>query len=1048
MTARPSPFPFATLPAALRARAERGETHGYAYRTESGGDGGRLTFVDLHRRARAIAAKLRTRTVPGDRAILCYPPGLEFVASLFGCFEAGVVAVPLPVPRLNAVDPKYGKVVHDCRPSLTLTDSTILARGSRLPAGPEWLDTTPLTEPGDDPPFDGPTDSLAMLQYTSGSTGDPKGVRLTHANLLHNSAAIARAMGFVASSRLVCWLPHFHDMGLVGNLINNVTFGGQIFILSPAAVARDPVGWFRAISDLKADLTGGPCSAFRHAAARATPESCAGLDLSRLRLVYTGAEPIVPGVLDAFSETFAPYGFRREAFYPCYGLAEASLMLTGGPPGEPVVRAFDAKALTRGEARPDPEGRLLVGCGEPVLDTGIFIRDTQTGVECPAGRIGEIVARGPGISAGYWGRDDFGPDLFTGDLGFLDGGQLFVAGRKKELIIVRGQNLYPADIELAVAAAVPEFEGQTGSAFALDATAEADAELVLVQEVSGDMSEGERTKAWRAAAAAVAETFGVALGRLAFVRKNTVARTSSGKIRRGESRSKYESGELALLSEYRAPRVVPEPVLPTAGNADEAGLRAWLTARLAAHVGLSPSDIDPTRPFASYGLDSLALVGLSGDLQNWLGRDVPVTAVYGAPTVASLAAAVAGDRSKPRATPTAANADRVAVIGLGCRFPGANGPDEFWELLANGRSGIRELPVGRWPHIPEGVPTRGGYLDDDVRHFDADFFGISPREAAYLDPQHRHVLEVAWAALEHTGIVPATLAGRSVGVFVGISGGEYARVLFNAGEIDGHVGSGNAASMAAHRLSYHLDLRGPSLTIDTACSSSLVAIHQACQSLRSGECELAIAGGVNLILAPDLSDVLAKAGMLSPDGHCKTFATDADGYARGEGCGLVVLKPLAAAAHDGDRILAVVEATAVNQDGKSNGITAPNGSAQAELIRMALARAGRDASTVTVLECHGTGTRLGDPIEIRAAADALGTTGDPCLIGSVKANVGHLEAAAGVAGFVKLVLQLARGKTVPHPRKRPGEPAPAARRACACESPSRSANGPGLVSGP
>ncbi len=279
----------------------------------------------------------------------------------------------------------------------------------------------------------------------------------------------------------------------------------------------------------------------------------------------------------------------------------------------------------------------------------------------------------------------------------------------------------------------------------------------------------------------------------------------------------------------------------------------------------------------------------------------------------------------------------IAVIGIGCRFPGADGPDQFWQLLAEGRCAVGELPAGRWDRAADGATTTRGAYFADVAGFDARFFGIAAAEAVYLDPQHRMLLEVAWQALEHAGRPPEQLAGGSVGVFIGISSSDYSRVLLSCGRgADALVAIGNAASMAAHRISYHLDLRGASVAIDTACSSSLVAVHQACQSLRSAECDLALAGGVNLILTPEITEILSRSGMLSPTGLCKTFDAAADGYVRGEGCGIVVLKPLAAAQRDGDRVFAVIEASAVNQDGKSNGITAPNGAAQTAVIRRVL----------------------------------------------------------------------------------------------------------------
>ena len=368
----------------------------------------------------------------------------------------------------------------------------------------------------------------------------------------------------------------------------------------------------------------------------------------------------------------------------------------------------------------------------------------------------------------------------------------------------------------------------------------------------------------------------------------------------------------------------------------------------------------------------------------------------------------------------AAAREPIAVIGIGCRFPGADGPDAFWALLHEGRSGIREVPADRWaideyfdpnPDAPGKMSTRSGGFLDQIDGFDPGFFGIAPREAMLMDPQQRLVLEVSWEALEHAALSPAHLAGSQTGVFVGICNTDYHQLLLtrSAEALDAYAASGSAHSVASGRLSYVLGFQGPALSIDTSCSASLVAIHAACQSLRAGESTLALAGGVNIICAPETSIALSKSHMLAPDGRCKTFDAAADGFSRAEGCGMVVLKRLSDARRDGDRILALVRGSAVNQDGRSGGLTVPNGPAQEAVIRTALTMAELAPSDIGYVEAHGTGTSLGDPIEVRALGRVLGEgrdAADPLIIGSVKTNIGHVELAAGVAGFIKVVLTL------------------------------------------
>lgn len=371
----------------------------------------------------------------------------------------------------------------------------------------------------------------------------------------------------------------------------------------------------------------------------------------------------------------------------------------------------------------------------------------------------------------------------------------------------------------------------------------------------------------------------------------------------------------------------------------------------------------------------------------------------------------------------------IAVIGLGCRFPGgADGPDAYWQLLSEGRDAVTDVPPDRWnvdeyhdptPGATGGMIARGGGFLDDIAQFDAAFFGITPREARSLDPRHRILLEVAWEALEHAAQAPDRLAESRTGVFVGACGSDYYQRLLDDRDTsaDPYLVSGVASSMAAGRIAYLLGLHGPAIAIDTACSSSLVATHLACQSLRLGESDLALAAGTTLILSPEISIGLSSAGMLSPDSRCRTFDAGANGIVRGEGVGVVVLKRLSDATADSDNILAVIRGTAVNQDGRSSGITAPNGPSQVSVIREALRQAGVDPVDVDYVEAHGTGTSLGDPIEVRAIGAALceGRPANlPLRIGSVKTNFGHLEASAGIAGLIKAVLSLGHEQLPPH----------------------------------
>ncbi|MFF3914241.1 SDR family NAD(P)-dependent oxidoreductase [Streptomyces sp. NPDC001852] len=452
-------------------------------------------------------------------------------------------------------------------------------------------------------------------------------------------------------------------------------------------------------------------------------------------------------------------------------------------------------------------------------------------------------------------------------------------------------------------------------------------------------------------------------------------------------------------------------------------VRAWLGAAVAEAAGLDPLAVDPDRPIAEFGLGSRQLVTLAAELSARTGRTLEPSLVFDHPTIAALADAVLGEPPAPAVGPVSAEApprpadDGIAIVSMACRFPGgADDPEGLWRLLAAGADAISEVPTGRWDtqglYDPDPEATgkaytlRGGFLDG-IDRFDAAFFGISPREADAMDPQQRLLLQTSWEAIERAGIVPGTLHGSSTGVYIGLYDSGYLASASLA-QLDGHVGTGSATSVASGRIAYTLGLQGPAVTVDTACSSSLVALHLAARALAAGECDLALAGGASLLVTPRGHVEFSRLRGLSPSGRCSPFSADADGVVWAEGCGVVLLKRLADARRDGDRVLAVVKGSAVNQDGRSQGLSAPSGPAQERVLRAALDAAGLAPDDVDHVEAHGTGTRLGDPIEGRALAAVFGPgrADRPLGLGSLKSNIGHTQAAAGIGGVIKTVLAL------------------------------------------
>ncbi len=1024
-----------------------------------------LTYGELDRRARAIAATLQSIRATGERALLLYPPGLEYIASLFGCLYAGVVAVPMYPPKLNRpVDrglPRLQAIVEDARPLIALTTSSILSMaGSFFPRSlglesERWVATDmvsdDLAEEWRAPRLN--SSSLAFLQYTSGSTATPKGVMVSHGNLLYNEQMIKAAFDDTETSTFVSWLPLYHDMGLIGNVLQSLYIGASAILMSPLDFLLRPFCWLQAISRYQAHTSGAPNFAYDLCVRKVTPEQRATLDLSSWQIAFNGSEPVRPQTLERFATTFESCGFRREAFYPCYGLAEATVFVSGGLKlAPPVLCSVQASALEQNRVvaatDKDEDSRLLVGCGRTWYDQEIVIVHPASATLCGPDQVGEIWVAGPHIAQGYWNNPEETKQTFqaylsdparglflrTGDLGFLKEGELFIVSRIKDLIIIRGRNHYPQDIELTVEQSHLALQPGSGAAFSIEVAGEE--RLVIVQGIKRTQRNADVNEITLAIRQAVAENHELEVYAIVLVQPSTVPKTSSGKIQRHLCRNNFLKGTLSIVGEWvQSPDV--EPAMSLAKDrADPSGqmqsaqaVQAWIVSHLSRQLGIEPQAIDVGKSFASLGLSSMQAVSLLADLECWLGRRLPSTLAWDYPTIKILSQYLGSETISQDSVGAGCKTEvePIAIIGIGCRFPGANNVEAFWKLLCEGQDAITEIPPNRWagdafydpdPMTKGKANTRWGGFVDQVDQFDPYFFGIAPREAACMDPQQRLLLQVAWQALENAGQAADQLAGSQSGVFVGISSNDYAHFQLSSPVlVDAYAGTGNAHSIAANRLSFLLGLCGPSLAVDTACSSSLVAVHLACQSLRQGECDLALAGGVNVILAPQLTIAFSQMHLMAADGRCKTFDADADGYVRGEGCGLVVLKRLSQAMADGDHVWAVLRGSAINHDGPSNGLTAPSGLAQQAVIRRALQNAAVAPSQISYIEAHGTGTPLGDPIEFNALKTVLmegRAQNQLCALGSVKTNIGHLEAAAGIAGLIKATLSLYHGVVPPH----------------------------------
>ena len=642
---------FASLVELARARAHAQPAQsGYTFLRDGERDEATLSYAALDRAARAIAAQLQQHAAPGDRALLIFPPGLEFIAGLFGCLYAGVVAVPAYPPnpaRLGRTLPRLRAIVRDCQPALALTTQPSMELAGALAAQDplfqpiRWIaaDGLPGAQADEWRERSIEPDDIALIQYTSGSTADPKGVVLTHANLLHNSALIHQAFGHTPASQGVIWLPPYHDMGLIGGILQPLYGGFPVALMAPAAFLQRPARWLQAITRFGATTSGGPNFAYDLCVRKIADDERAAFDLRSWQVAFSGAEPIQAATLDRFAAAFAGSGFRRSAFFPCYGLAEATLLVSGGPPAaELVVAELDAAALEQHRvADGGRQARRLVGCGRASLD--VQIADATTGEPRAPGQVGEIWVRGASVAAGYWGQPDAtretfaarlaggdGPFLRTGDLGFVRAGQLFVTGRIKDLIILRGRNHYPQDIEQTAEQAHPAL--QRGGCAAFTVERDGDELLVVVQEVDRQQRRGSLEPAIDAIRQAVAEAHEISAGVVALIKPGTLPKTTSGKIQRRRCRERFLAGELELLalSDRAEVAEVAEGVAPAASPAARrAQLQEYLRDQAARALRVVPAALDMARPISAYGLDSLAAIELQHQVESDLG--VPLAAV-------------------------------------------------------------------------------------------------------------------------------------------------------------------------------------------------------------------------------------------------------------------------------------------------------------------------------------------------------------------------------------------------------------------------------------
>ena len=1013
-----------------------------------------LPYVGLYHSAKCLLFDLREYGLkPGDELVFQFQSNKKFIISFWACILGKIIPVPLTLSVSDAS--KLINVWKVLKNPYVITDSPDFKRmltarentastvnmQSRTIFFDELQSSIEAVALEDIEP-----DDIAFIQFSSGATGNPKGVVNTHFSLLDNIRAILQAGDSSRQNRFLSWMPLTHDMGLIGFHLTPLLNHCSQFLLPTPLFIRRPALWMSKTSEHKINVLGSPNFGYFHFLNNVNEAAISHCKFDSVKYILNGAEPISAKLCREFTGRLSKYGLGKNTIRPTYGLAEATLAVTMVPPREDIVEYY----LHRDHLGIGSTIRFVDAADENTaafVDVGMSIGSRvkivdSSGNQLPEQTIGHIKLKGDSITPGYYNnlvetsrvisKDGW---LDTGDLGFMINHRLVITGRAKDLIIVGGTNYYPHDIERALEGIRGLEINRVAAASIWDNNLGREALILFVRHkiIKNDFSRFISLK--NEAAERLFNKMGLKVDMVIPVKR--MPKTTSGKLQRFKLVQEYRKGKyLRVIEEIKKgeQRFLPtEPTTPTFDDEEKSGeIRSFLAEK--ASRLLETREIDLNRGLVDMGFTSLKAVRYQEMINSHFNIKLPISSIFDYPTIPAISKLILkeikGDKFLKHDQLEELNAPRlsiiepIAVIGIGCRFPGgADTPDKFWELLKNGVNALTEIPKERMNvedfysenQQEEGkMYTKYGSFIEDVDMFDSHFFGITPREAENMDPQQRILLEVCCQSLQNAGISIEKLDNSNTGVFIGISNDDYARSNASNDDynkINQYTITGSAFSTASGRISYFFGFQGPNYSINTACSSSLAAVHNAVQSLKSGESDIALAGGINLILSPDAFIASCRLTALSKSDRTRPFDDNADGYTRGEGCGIIVLKRFSDAVKDNDNILAVIKGSAVNHDGKSSGLTVPNGLAQEKVIKQALVNARIFPYQVDYIEAHGSGTLIGDPQEVQSLSSVFSTDREnKLIIGSVKSNIGHLEAAAGIAGLVKTILALKHKK--------------------------------------
>lgn len=1039
-----------------------------------------LTYEEMLEKALYCLGELeKSELKQDDFVMISFQDNIDFVVAFWACILGGFVPVPISPPSgfkgKNASLEKLINVWETLKKPIMISDEAMITKMRENDVYPEcmeidMLDIAVLRESTVKGSINlASTEKPAFIQFSSGSTNTPKGVVLTHKNLLTNITGIIESAALSSDDRILSWMPYYHDMGLIGFHLTMVALGMFQINMNPMKFVKRPTLWFDLISEHKINITSSPNFGYRLLLKKITDEHLKKWDLSSLRLIFNGAEPISMPLVKEFMEKLSVCNLPQSSMYMVYGMAEACLAVSfpvvGTKPESHYISRNKLVSESKAEeiSEDDIDSFEVANEGYPVGGMEVRVVN-ERGEVVPERELGEIQIKGDNVTSGYINNPEATEKSFqdgwlkTGDTGFMMDGKLCVTGRIKDIIFINGQNFFAHDIEFKL----EEMDGVQIGKVVIGAWHDKEEGREKTVIFSALRVKKENLKDFYGnMLKQVNETFGISIDYVVLVK--AIPKTTSGKVRRFmmiESLLNDEYKDTTFTSEellYNEEKFSEENIQPVKNLVLEESKdkirQIWATV-----LNRPIESIGYNQSFLSLGGTSIKAVQVLGFLEDEFNLELSHDILINCKTINEMDEYIKGifngntleaniikkDANKID------NEDDIAVIEMSCRFPEASNPEEFWSNIVNGKCSIDEVPEDRWDidqyYSEDGNFTktncRTGAFINNAFDFDAKLFNISDEEAKVMDPQQRIILELVFEILERAGYSRKTISGKKLALYIGAGTNTYQEYHLNTlnmsnlknfesfnsleekvqesileewknklgvTEFHPNLLVDNIINMIAARTSQEFDLKGPSIVVDTACSSSLVTIHMACESLRKGESELAIAGGINLLLTPTPYIYLSNAGALSTSGVSRVFDANADGLVPGEGAGLVLLKPLKKALEDKDKVLAVIKASSINNDGHSIGVMAPNPNGQREVIESLYLNNDINPNEIQYVEAHGTGTKIGDPSEVRALTSAFNRwnpKNKSIAIGSIKANIGHLLNGAGIASFIKVVLAM------------------------------------------